>query len=224
MAEETNRTNSTQLLPQQIEARSFAIIEQELQALGCLPLPEETAAIIKRVIHTTADFDYVRNLYVSPDAVQAATEALCAGAVIVTDTSMAQAGINKRTAAELGCSVECLIADPEVAERARQQSSTRSVAAVDIAAARWPDGIYVVGNAPTALMRLHERYTMGDFFPRLVIGAPVGFVNVLESKAMTLEQHVPHIVTRGRKGGSNVAAAIMNALLYQVRPRADFQL
>lgn len=204
------------LAPEEIERRSFATIERELAAEALVPAPD-VAPIVKRVIHTSADFDYARNLVFSPDAVAAGVAAFRAGAPVVTDTQMARAGINKPACAALGVEVHCLIADPEVARTAKEGGVTRAKAAVDKAARLWPDAVYVVGNAPTALIRVYEAVLAGKLAPRLVVGVPVGFVNVVESKELVIAAPVPHIVARGRKGGSNVAAAIVNALLYMAR-------
>ena len=173
--------------------------------------------MVKRCIHTSADFDYGENLVFSPGAVEIALKALRNGVTIVTDTSMAAAGINKRSAAALGVEVRCFIADPDVAEEAKGRGITRSAVCMERAAALGRPVIAAVGNAPTALMRIKELADEGRFRPELVIGVPVGFVNVVEAKEMILGTDIPHIVARGRKGGSNIAAAIVNALLYQVR-------
>ena len=198
--------------PMEIETRSFELIERELPH----PLDPALAPIIKRVIHTTADFDYADSLCFTNDAVAAGLAALREGAVIVTDTTMAQAGINKRALSELGGETRCFIADPAVAEAARRKGVTRSSAAVDLAAQIDRPLIFAVGNAPTALVRLYELILEGRVSPRLVIGVPVGFVNVIQSKELILSAPVPAIVARGRKGGSSVAAAICNALLYML--------
>ncbi len=205
--------------PEQIETASFNIIDQELrQILGDTPLPSATAPIVKRVIHASADFDFARNLRFSPDVVSQALAALRAGTPIVTDTEMVKAGINKTAAGKFGVSVHCLVADPEVKENALRLQTTRSRAAVDLAASRWPEAVYVVGNAPTALIRIHELALAGTLRPSLVVGVPVGFVNVVESKELILASPLPYIVSTGRKGGSTVAAAIVNALLYLQNP------
>ena len=197
--------------PEDIEARSMALIEAELPG----PLPEPIAPVVKRVIHTTADFDYAKNLVFSPGAVERGRAALLRGCTVVTDTTMAQAGINKRALERLGGKTACFIAHPEVARRAKEAGTTRSAAAVDFAAETLTGPLmFVVGNAPTALLRLRELVEAGRVSPELVIGVPVGFVNVVEAKELALTLSVPHIVARGRKGGSNVAAAIVNALLY----------
>lgn len=202
--------------PQEIETRSMEIIEEELGERAAAWPPEELL-VVKRCIHTSADFDYGENLVFSPGAVEIALEALRNGVTIVTDTSMAAAGINKRSAAALGVEVRCFIADPDVAAEAKRRGITRSAVCMERAAALGRPVIAAVGNAPTALMRIKELAEEGRFRPELVIGVPVGFVNVVEAKEMILGTDIPHIVARGRKGGSNIAAAIVNALLYQVR-------
>ena len=205
------------LLPEEIEKRSFAIIGEELGAHSLSPGQE---AVLKRVIHTTADFDYAKNLVFSLGAVERGIEALKAGATIVTDTQMARSGINKAALKQLGGEALCFIADEDVAKAARNQATTRAHAAVEKAADLGKPLIFAVGNAPTALIRICELIAAQRLSPLLVIGAPVGFVNVVESKELLLETAVAHIVTRGRKGGSNVAAAICNALLYQAVGRS----
>lgn len=203
------------VLPGQIEQRSFEHIEAELPH----PLDPDLAPVIKRVIHTTADFDYADTLCFSPGVMDRAFDALRAGATIVTDTNMALAGINKGALRQLGCQALCFMADPDVAEAAKAQGTTRAVAAVDKAATLPGPLIFAVGNAPTALVRLYERIQAGQLDPALIIGVPVGFVNVVPAKELILSTQVPHIVARGRKGGSNVAAAIVNALLYRLTRR-----
>ena len=210
-------------LPADIERTSISIITRELDELGLTP-PPETAAVVKRVIHTTADFDYAKNLRFTPGAVQAAVRALQKGAVIVTDTNMALAGISRPGLAKLGCEAVCYMADPAVAEAAKQAGTTRAVAAMHRAAREHPGAILAVGNAPTALLTIAEEIEAG-LRPALVIGVPVGFVNVVESKETLFavcEQHgVPAIAAMGRKGGSNVAAAICNALVYSAAEMLD---
>ena len=210
-------------LPADIERTSISIITRELDELGLTP-PPETAAVVKRVIHTTADFDYAKNLRFTPGAVQAAVRALQRGAVIVTDTNMALAGISRPGLAKLGCEAVCYMADPAVAEAAKQAGTTRAVAAMHRAAREHPGAIFAVGNAPTALLTIAEEIEAG-LRPALVIGVPVGFVNVVESKETLFaicEQHgVPAIAAMGRKGGSNVAAAICNALVYSAAEMLD---
>ena len=199
------------VLPKDIEHRSFEIIEAEL---GDRKLPEEIKPIVMRAIHTTADFDYYDNMYFSENAVQKALAAIREGAVFVTDTNMAKAGINKAALARHGCTVECFMADSDISIAAKENGTTRAAASVDKASLLGKPVIYAAGNAPTALVRLCEHIASGTFIPRLVVGVPVGFVNVVQSKEMLIESGIPCIVARGRKGGSNVAAAICNALLY----------
>jgi precorrin-8X/cobalt-precorrin-8 methylmutase len=201
------------IAPMDIERESFATITREL---GDRVLDPEQAPIIKRVIHTTADFDYADTLYFSPDAVKLAKEAIRGGATIVTDTQMAFSGISKKTAARFGCSVKCFMSDEDVAQEAKKLGVTRARVAVDKAARLGGDLIFAVGNAPTALIRIRELMDAGELTPKLVIGVPVGFVNVVASKELIIASGAPCIVARGRKGGSNVAACIVNALLYQL--------
>ena len=201
--------------PADIERESMNILTAELTARGIV-LEAETEAVVKRVIHTTADFDYAENLRFTPQAVARGVEAL-RGGVVVTDTHMALSGVSKPALARLGGTARCFMADPETAEQAKAAGSTRAAAAVLRAEAEVPAAILAVGNAPTALLRIAERMEAG-WRPALVIGVPVGFVNVVESKGRIWEVctrlGVPAIVSLGRKGGSNVAAAICNALLY----------
>lgn len=201
------------VLPVDIEKRSMEIIGEEL---GEVKLDEEKLSIIKRVIHTSADFDYVRTLHFSEDAVEKALEALKNGATIVTDTNMAKAGINKAGMEKLGCKAVCYMADPDVALRAKEAGSTRAAACMEKACLIEGPVIIAVGNAPTALVRLDELIKEGKIKPELVIGVPVGFVNVVEAKEIIMQSGAPYIVARGRKGGSNVAAAICNALIYKL--------
>ena len=205
--------------PADIEKRSFAIITEEL---GGRTFPDGVAEVVKRVIHTSADFDYADNLCFSPDAVEQAKAALEAGATIVTDTNMALAGISKPTLAKLGGKAVCLMADEDVAREARTRGVTRATVSMEHAAKLDGPLIFAIGNAPTALIRLHELIGEGAVSPALVIGVPVGFVNVVESKELFLGGDTPYIIARGRKGGSNVAAAIVNALLYQIVKREGF--
>lgn len=205
--------------PADIEKRSFAIITEEL---GGRTFPDGVAEVVKRVIHTSADFDYADNLCFSPDAVEQAKAALEAGATIVTDTNMALAGISKPTLAKLGGKAVCLMADEDVAREAKARGVTRATVSMEHAAKLDGPLIFAIGNAPTALIRLHELIEEGAVSPALVIGVPVGFVNVVESKELFLGGDTPYIIARGRKGGSNVAAAIVNALLYQIVKREGF--
>lgn len=200
------------LSPQEIERRSFEIIGQEL---GETEIPPLHLPIVKRVIHTTADFDYVENLYFTDNAVQTGMAALRAGAQIVTDTRMAQAGINKTVLAKLGGQVHCFMSDADIAAAAREQGITRAALCMEKACGLPSPLIVAVGNAPTALLRLAELIAEGRIVPALIIGVPVGFVNVVESKGIIRAAGIPCIVAAGRKGGSAVAAAICNALLYE---------
>ena len=201
-----------QVLPMEIEKRSFEIIESELPH----PIDPALAPIIKRVIHTSADFEYADTLCFSEDVVAKAHEAIKNGACIVTDTQMAKAGINKKNLAKYGGEVYCFIADDDVAAAAKANGSTRSAASMDKAASLGKPLIFAIGNAPTALVRICELIEEGKLDPKLVIGVPVGFVNVVQSKELLMQEPVPYIVARGRKGGSNVAACIVNALLYML--------
>lgn len=199
--------------PMDIEKRSFAIITE---LLGDTKLDPENELVIKRVIHTTADFDYVQNLVFSEHAVSKGIEALKNGCDIVTDTQMARAGINKTILSKLGGQVHCFMSDPDVALEAKERGITRAIVSMERAAKLPKPCIFAIGNAPTALISLHEQIQAGKLNPALIIGVPVGFVNVVESKELIIASDVPHIVARGRKGGSNVAAAICNAMLYQI--------
>ena len=201
--------------PMDIEKRSFAIITEELG----YELPEDKAPIIKRCIHTSADFDYAQNLMFSDDVVEKALKALKNGACIVTDTQMAKAGINKKALQKFGGEVYCFMSDEEVAEIARKNGTTRATASMDKAAALQKPLIFAIGNAPTALVRLYELIEDGKLQPELIIGVPVGFVNVVQSKELIMQAEVPYIVAKGRKGGSNIAACICNALLYMAGGR-----
>ena len=205
-------TELERVLPMEIEKRSFEIIESELPH----PIDPALAPIIKRVIHTSADFEYADTLCFSENVVAKAHEAIKAGACIVTDTQMAKAGINKKNLARYGGEVYCFIADEDVAKAAKEQGTTRSAASMDKAASLGKPLIFAIGNAPTALVRICELIEEGRLDPKLVIGVPVGFVNVVQSKEMIMREPVPYIVARGRKGGSNVAACIVNALLYML--------
>lgn len=205
--------------PQDIEAKSFEIIAAELAEMG-IALDPEKDRIIRRAIHTSADFDYAHTLCFSDGAVSAARDLIRGGADIVTDTNMALTGINKRRLAGYGGSVRCYMADEDVAAEAKERGVTRASVSMERAAAdAMASGrktIFAIGNAPTALITLREMYDEGRFKPDFVIGVPVGFVNVVEAKELILETDIPHIINRGRKGGSNVAAAIVNALLYSM--------
>ena len=209
-------------LPADIERTSMAIITAELAARGLVIAPEN-AAVVKRVIHTTADFDYAESLRFTPDAVTIGGQAV-RGGTIITDTNMALAGISKAGLAKLGGRALCFMADPSVAEAAAAAGTTRAVAAMHKAAREYPGAVLAVGNAPTALFTIAEEIEAG-LRPALVIAVPVGFVNVVESKqrlfAACTRYGVPAIAAMGRKGGSNVAAAICNALLYSAAEMLD---
>ncbi|MBR1853431.1 MAG: precorrin-8X methylmutase [Lachnospiraceae bacterium] len=218
------------VLPGEIEKRSFEIIGEELTARG-ITLPTEEAPVTMRVIHTSADFEYATTMCYSVHAVERAKALLAGGADIVTDTNMALAGINKKALEKHGGHAFCFMADESVAAEAKERGLTRAAVSMEKAAKlAHKNGrklIFAIGNAPTALIRLHEMMQVqceGDglheagrhFSPDFIIGVPVGFVNVEAAKELILESDVPYIVNRGRKGGSNVAAAICNALLYEL--------
>lgn len=195
--------------PDEIEQLSFNIIDQETGAHDFLP---EQWEIVRRMIHTTADFDYKQIVHFHVDAVNVGLQAIRNGRQIITDTNMARVGIRKTDLAQYGVKVSCLMNEPSIHERAKAAGSTRAKAAVDAAVADMEGGIYVVGNAPTALLRLVELIKANKARPALVIGLPVGFVNAAESKAALMELDYPYISNEGRKGGSNVAASAVNAL------------
>ncbi|NLL94568.1 MAG: precorrin-8X methylmutase [Thermoplasmatales archaeon] len=200
--------------PHEIEEKSMAIITAEL---GGRTWPEPEFSVVKRCIHTSADFDYADNLAFSEGAVGIGMEALRNGAPIVTDTKMAASGINRNHLGKHGGSVHCFISDEDVVREAKARGCTRSTVAMEKGAREFGDGaIFVVGNAPTALFSLCDMIKAGKVRPALVVGVPVGFVNVVESKERIMEAGVPYIVARGRKGGSNIAAAICNAMLYSL--------
>lgn len=201
--------------PEEIEKRSFAIISEELDHMGII-LPKEQEMVTKRVIHTSADFEYAHTLCYSEHAVEIAKQLLREGADIVTDTNMAWSGVNKRALASLGGEAHCFMADPDVAKLAKMRGTTRAVVSMEKAAAIEKPVIFAIGNAPTALLQLDEMIRERNWKPAFVIGVPVGFVNVEIAKEIIMEAGVPYIVNRGRKGGSNVAAAICNTLLYEL--------
>ncbi|MDD3192535.1 MAG: precorrin-8X methylmutase [Oscillospiraceae bacterium] len=202
-----------QVCPADIEKRSFEIITE---LLGEQQPPTETAHIVKRVIHTTADLDYAHAMYFSENAAQVLSQTLAQGATVVTDTQMALSGINKKALATFGGQVCCFMADEDVASQAKERGVTRASVSMEKAAFLPGPLIFAIGNAPTALLRLEELIREGKITPKLVIGVPVGFVNVIQSKERIMAAGVPCIVARGRKGGSNVAAAIVNAGLYHL--------
>ena len=203
------------ILPSDIEKESFRIIQEELDKMG-KKIPEEIRPTVFRAIHTTADFDYADTLTFSKNAVEIAKNAIQKGTHIVTDTNMALSGINKKSLAKYGGEVHCFMADEEVMRIAKERGVTRAVVSMEKAAELNVPLIFAIGNAPTALVRLKELIDEGKIRPELIIGVPVGFVNVVEAKEMILESNVPYIVNRGRKGGSNVAAAICNSIIYSI--------
>ena len=202
-----------QVSPHEIEKRSFEIITEELNGRT---FPEDQELVVKRCIHTSADFDYADNLCFSEHAVAKGIEAIREGACIVTDTQMARSGINKKVLARHGGESLCFMSDEDVAARAKETGSTRAAACMEKAAELDKKLIIAVGNAPTALVRLYELIGEGKIKPALIIGVPVGFVNVVQSKELIMQTNIPYIVARGRKGGSNIAACICNALLYMM--------
>lgn len=207
-----------QYLPMEIEERSFAIISEELDAMG-IELEPENELVIKRAIHTSADFEYAHQMTFSDHAVNKAIEIMKQGCTIITDTNMGKSGVNKKACEKLGITVECFMADEDVAAIAKANGTTRAVASMDKASQLEGNLIFAIGNAPTALIRLYELIEAGKINPALIIGVPVGFVNVVESKELIMTADVDYIVAQGRKGGSNIAAAICNALLYQATTR-----
>ena len=213
------KTKLENVQPREIETRSFEIITEEL---GDHKFQPGTELIGKRCIHTSADFEYADSLYFSEGAVEQAIEAIKNGASIVTDTQMAKAGINKKALGKFGGEVFCFMSDEDVAAKAKAEGSTRAAACMDKAAALGKPVIFAIGNAPTALVRLYELIQEKKISPYLIIGVPVGFVNVVQSKEMIMESGAPCIVAKGRKGGSNIAACICNALLYMIDNERDY--
>ena len=204
------------LLPTEIESKSFQIITEELKSKG-ITIPEAEAPITKRVIHTSADFDYAHTMCYSNNAIEIAKDLIKNGAHIVTDTNMAMAGINKKKLATFGGQVHCFMADEDVALEAKERQVTRATVSMERAARLNKPVIFAIGNAPTALISLYEMMEAGQFTPEFVIGVPVGFVNVVAAKELFLNSDVPFIINKGRKGGSNIAAAICNALIYNIK-------
>lgn len=208
--------------PENIERRSFEIISRELQEKNIV-IPEKERPVTMRVIHTTADFSYTETLTYSDGAVDRALSLLRGGCDIVTDTNMARAGISKKTLAGLGGEVHCFMADPDVAAEAKERGLTRAAVSMERAAALPKPCIFAIGNAPTALIALYDLMQTKGFRPAFVIGVPVGFVNVEAAKELFLnagdQSEIAYIINRGRKGGSNVAAAICNALIYEAAGR-----
>jgi precorrin-8X/cobalt-precorrin-8 methylmutase len=200
----------------EIEAKSFEIITEECKERK-IEIPEDVAFLVKRCIHTTADFEYAETMRISEDAIPRMAKLIREGAHIVTDTNMALSGINKRVLAEFGGEVHCFMADADVAAEAKERGVTRATVSMERAAKLPNKVIFAIGNAPTALLNLREMYDRGEFRPEFVIGVPVGFVNVVAAKEMIMETDIPYIINAGRKGGSNVAAAICNAVLYEMK-------
>lgn len=203
------------MLPEEIERQSFAIITEELEKRGIVP-EKEQEMVIKRAIHTSADFEYASSLVFSSHAVERAKALIREGAHIVTDTNMGLSGISKKSLSRFGGEVHCFMADEDVAAQARRRGVTRAYVSMEKAAGLKMPLIFAIGNAPTALVRLYELIKEQEYLPAFIIGVPVGFVNVVESKELIMQTGVPYIVNRGRKGGSNLAAAICNAILYEM--------
>lgn len=202
--------------PEDIERRSFEIIQEELDCMG-KSLDPRYEHIVKRCIHTSADFEYADSLYFTEGVDSKISEAIRSGAYIVTDTKMAQSGINKKTIEYFGGQVLCFIGDADVAIEAKERGLTRSYISMERASKLDRPVIVAVGNAPTALASIIKLHEEGRFDPVAVIGVPVGFVNVVEAKEMLMDTDIPCIVARGRKGGSNIAACIINAIQYKLR-------
>ena len=203
------------ILPSEIEKESFRIIRSELAAMG-KEIPDEVEPTVVRVIHTTADFEYADTMRFSEGAVGIIKDALRSGAHIVTDTNMALSGVSKKTLEKFGGQVHCFMADEDVAKEAKERSVTRAYVSMEKAAKLGVPIVFAIGNAPTALLRLRELYDNEGLRPEAIIAVPVGFVNVVEAKDLIMEMDVPYIVNVGRKGGSTVAAAICNSVLYNM--------
>jgi precorrin-8X/cobalt-precorrin-8 methylmutase len=202
--------------PEDIEKKSFSMITEELENMG-KTIDEVNAPIIKRCIHTTADFDYADTLRFSKDAKEVLKELIKNGADIVTDTNMGLSGINKKEFSKYGGNISCFMADEEVAKKAKELGTTRASVSMAKAMESGRETIFVIGNAPTALITLHDAYKENGYMPAFIVGVPVGFVNVEAAKELIINSDIPHIVNEGRKGGSNVAACIINAVLYELR-------
>lgn len=206
------------LLPKEIEDKSFKIISEELKDVHLDSINEP---IIKRVIHTTADFDYAKNLIFSKDVVKNTMKALISGVDIVSDTNMVKAGINKNHLAKFSANIHCFIGDDDIALAAKENKTTRSAMSMRKAMNLNKPLIFAIGNAPTALIELEKLIKDNKLKPVLIIAVPVGFVNVVESKELIEKLDVPYIIAKGRKGGSNVAAAIVNAIMYETIAREE---
>lgn len=203
------------VLPEEIEKRSFEIIGDELKHMGISISPDKEF-LVKRVIHTTADFDYASSLRFSADAVEKAKALLKSGCTIVTDTNMTLSGISKPAAKKLGVELRCFMSEENTMKLAKERGETRASVSMELASKLKGPVIFSVGNAPTALITLRDMLDKGIYRPAFVIGVPVGFVNVEVAKELIMETDIPHIVNVGRKGGSTVAAAIINALMYSI--------
>jgi precorrin-8X/cobalt-precorrin-8 methylmutase len=203
--------------PHEIEMESFRIIDREA---GPHVFSPEQWQVVRRMIHTSADFDYLRSVRFHPHAIACGVAAIRSGRTIITDTNMARTGIRKGDLWPFGVAVKCFMDEPSIHDEARHSGTTRAEAAVDAAVSDMEGGMYVVGNAPTALLRLIHLIRGGTANPALIIGLPVGFVNAAESKAALVELNHPFITNHGRKGGSNVAAAVVNALLLLAQDRS----
>lgn len=206
------------LRPDAIEKQSFSIIEEELFKMG-IEIPSDVAFIVKRAIHATADFDYASSLYFSRGALDEIASLINEKVDIVTDTNMALSGINKGALSRLGIKASCFMSDEDVIAKSKERGVPRAVLSMEKAVERGRKTIFVIGNAPTAMIRLWQIYNGGKYRPDFVIGVPVGFVNVEYAKELIMDTDIPCIVNRGRKGGSNVAAAITNAILYHMGGR-----
>ncbi|MEG2891938.1 MAG: precorrin-8X methylmutase [Clostridium sp.] len=204
------------LSPDDIESRSFEIIESEL---GEVNIKDEFLPILKRVIHTSADFEYRETMYFSDDCIEKFRNCILSGGKIITDTEMVRSGINKRVLKSLNSEAICFMSDPDVAREAKERGVTRAIVSMEAAAKLNCPLIFAIGNAPTALIRLKEMIDNGEIAPELIIAVPVGFVNVVESKDMIINSGISCISSRGRKGGSTIAASICNAILYMIGDR-----
>lgn len=202
--------------PADIEARSFEIIGEELKRMD-IEIPKDREFLVKRAIHTTADFEYANTLKFSDKAIEIMADLIKKGATIVTDTNMGLSGINKTELSKYGGNAVCYMADEEVAKVAKERGVTRATISMEKASKLEGPVIFAIGNAPTALIKLREEYDARTYIPDFVIGVPVGFVNVEAAKEMIMETDIPYIVNEGRKGGSNVAAAICNAIIYEIK-------
>ena len=203
------------ILPSEIEKESFRIIRSELAERG-REIPAEVEPTVVRVIHTTADFEYADTMRFSEGAIEKIKSSLRSGAHIVTDTNMALSGVSKKTLEKFGGQLHCFMADEDVARQAKERSVTRAYVSMEKAARMDVPIVFAIGNAPTALLRLRELYDNEGFRPMAIIAVPVGFVNVVEAKELIMEMDIPYIVNVGRKGGSTVAAAICNSILYNM--------